>query len=146
MTNGTPPSQQQQGKLYLVGSGVSHAMAPAIHNAVIGQIGANWNFSNLDVKSKEEALSYIRQDDFIGCVPTMPLKIQLFDVVEELDEAAKAIGAINNIYKRDNRLFGANTDWIGISSKCILMTKITRQQSRLTILFPPCRIPTTSLA
>ena len=70
----------------------------------------------------------------------------LFDVVEELDEAAKAIGAINNIYKRDNRLFGANTDWIGISSKCMIMNDITHQQSRLTILFPPCRIPTTSLA
>ncbi|PWN34755.1 NAD(P)-binding protein [Meira miltonrushii] len=114
MNRGTPPSLQQQGSLYLVGSGVSHALAPAIHNTVIRQIGANWTFSNLDVKSKEEALSYIRKDDFIGCVPTMPLKIQLLDVVEEMDEAAKAIGAINNIYKRDDKLLGANTDWIGI--------------------------------
>lgn len=115
--DGAPPSQEKQGNLYLVGSGVSHALAPAIHNTVIGQIGANWKFSNLDVQSKEEALDYIRNDDFIGCVPTMPLKIQLLDVVEEMDEAAKVIGAINNIYKRDDKLLGANTDWIGISSE-----------------------------
>jgi shikimate 5-dehydrogenase len=115
--SGSPPSIQEKGKLYLVGSGVSHAMAPAIHNSVIGQIGANWEFSNLDVQTKEEALTYIKREDFKGCVPTMPLKIQLLDVVEQVDEAAKAIGAINNIYKRDNKLLGANTDWIGIYSE-----------------------------
>lgn len=89
-------------------------MAPVIHNSVAQQIGAKWRFSNLDVQTKEEALRYIRRADFKGCVPTMPLKIQLLDAVDEVDQAAKAIGAINNVYQRDGKLLGANTDWIGI--------------------------------
>ncbi|KAJ9478919.1 putative Pentafunctional AROM polypeptide (putative) [Pseudozyma hubeiensis] len=111
---GAPPSIQDAGQLYLVGTGVSHAMAPVIHNSVAQQIGSKWHFSNLDVQTKEEALKYIRRADFKGCVPTMPLKIQLLDAVDEVDRAAQAIGAINNIYQRDGQLLGANTDWIGI--------------------------------
>ncbi|TKY88625.1 hypothetical protein EX895_002614 [Sporisorium graminicola] len=111
---GAPPSLEEPGQLYLIGSGVGHAMAPVIHNCVAQQIGAQWQFSNLDVQSKDEALQYIRRADFKGCVPTMPLKIQLLDVVDEVDQAAQAIGAINNIYRRDGKLLGANSDWIGI--------------------------------
>lgn len=111
---GAPPSLKDPGQLYLVGTGVSHAMAPVIHNCVAQQIGAQWHFSNLDVQTKEEALQHIRRADFKGCVPTMPLKIQLLDAVDQVDQAARAIGAINNVYQRDGKLLGANTDWIGI--------------------------------
>ncbi len=46
--------------------------------------------------------------------PHHALKIQLLDAVDEVDPAARAIGAINNVYRRGGRLLGANTDWIGI--------------------------------
>jgi shikimate dehydrogenase len=44
---------------------------------------------------------------------SLPHKEAALALVDEVDETARAIGAINTITRRGDRLVGANTDWIG---------------------------------
>jgi shikimate dehydrogenase len=44
---------------------------------------------------------------------TMPFKEQVIPLLDEIDETAKKIGAVNTLQIRDGKLFGCNTDCSG---------------------------------
>lgn len=49
-----------------------------------------------------------------GLSVTLPLKEVLYRHVEQLDEAARVIGAVNTVFMQDGIIRGSNTDWVGI--------------------------------
>lgn len=51
--------------------------------------------------------------DFKGINVTIPYKKDVIPYLDEMDEAARAIGAVNTIVNRDGRLCGYNTDCPG---------------------------------
>jgi shikimate 5-dehydrogenase len=44
----------------------------------------------------------------------MPFKVEILDHVDEIEFAAKTIGAANTIVNNDGHLIAYNTDWIGV--------------------------------
>ena len=46
----------------------------------------------------------------------MPLKVDVVDLVDELEPAARKIGAVNTLYWREETLVGANTDADGVKA------------------------------
>ncbi len=54
--------------------------------------------------------------DFKGINVTIPYKEAVIPYLDEIDPAAKAIGAVNTIVNRDGRLTGYNTDYFGLNS------------------------------
>ena len=48
-----------------------------------------------------------------GMSVTMPFKEQVIPLLDEIDETAKKIGAVNTLQIRDGKLFGCNTDCSG---------------------------------
>jgi shikimate dehydrogenase len=61
----------------------------------------------------EEAVRGVRALGFGGVNVTIPHKVAMLDLMDELDETAAAIGAVNTVVNRDGRLIGFNTDGIG---------------------------------
>jgi shikimate dehydrogenase len=48
-----------------------------------------------------------------GLNVTIPYKEKIITYLDEVDKAARIIGAVNTIAKKDNKLIGYNTDYIG---------------------------------
>ncbi|KAG8632119.1 hypothetical protein KVT40_001259 [Elsinoe batatas] len=103
--------------LHLVGVGVTHSIAPAMHNFIAESLGLPWKFYSTECPTLNDALALARDPSTAGLVVTMPYKTTVMPELDELDDLAISIGACNNVYYRSGnprRLCGTNTDWIGI--------------------------------
>ena len=49
---------------------------------------------------------------------TIPFKVTLFDLLDEVYAVARRVGAINTIRVEDGRWIGGNTDATDFSSRC----------------------------
>ncbi len=63
----------------------------------------------------QEALSRLVALNFVGVNLTVPHKIAGAGMVDELDDAARRIGAVNTVSVRDGKLVGSNTDGVGFA-------------------------------
>ncbi|KAE8133680.1 xylose isomerase-like protein [Aspergillus pseudotamarii] len=105
---------------YLVGVGVTHSIAPLMHNYIAQALGHDWKFLAKECPTVEDAVQLFRRSDFAGGVVTMPYKRTIMDHLDGLDEYAIRLGACNNVYRTaDGKLRGTNTDWRGIKG-CLL--------------------------
>ena len=52
--------------------------------------------------------------DFSGINVTIPYKETVIPYLDEVDETARLIGAVNTIIHRDGKLIGYNTDFDGL--------------------------------
>ncbi|RAL04127.1 shikimate dehydrogenase family protein [Aspergillus ibericus CBS 121593] len=105
---------------YLVGVGVTHSIAPPMHNYSFHAINYDWTFIAQECPTIEDAMALFRQPTFAGGVVTMPYKRTIMDHLDGLDEYATRLQACNNVYRAaDGSLRGTNTDWRGIEG-CLL--------------------------
>jgi shikimate dehydrogenase len=49
-----------------------------------------------------------------GLAVTMPHKVAIMELLDEVDPIAATIGAVNTVVNSNGRLMGYNTDWLGI--------------------------------
>jgi len=108
-------------KLGLVGYPLAHSLSPKIHNTALNSCGLDGNYSlfpiHLDNKQElKSLLECIRSGEITGLNVTIPHKQTVIEFLDELTPTAKAIGAVNTIYIRDNKLMGDNTDATGFLS------------------------------
>ena len=58
----------------------------------------------------------VREKELKGLNVTLPFKKDFFNLVDEVDEAAKSSLAINTIFEKNGKIIGTNTDGIGFVS------------------------------
>jgi len=106
----------------VMGFPISHSLSPRLHGYWIEKYGLQARYLAREVKPEnlEEELRSLPgrcqedQEIFRGTNLTIPLKETALDLVDDLEAAAKAIGAVNTVVLDDqNKLSGRNTDWIG---------------------------------
>ncbi|KAE8382312.1 xylose isomerase-like protein [Aspergillus bertholletiae] len=115
-----PSNTDSRAYAYLVGVGVTHSIAPPMHNYIAKALGHDWTFLAKECPTVEDAVELFRRSDFAGGVVTMPYKRTIMDHLDGLDEYAIRLGACNNVYRTsDGKLRGTNTDWRGIKG-CLL--------------------------
>jgi shikimate dehydrogenase len=94
----------------IFGNPVSHSKSPLMHNFAFKGLDYNGCY----VRYKLEDGSKLREKFFElgikGANITVPHKERAFLACDELDSFAKRVGAVNTIVKRDNKLYGYNTD------------------------------------
>jgi quinate dehydrogenase len=104
-----------QAFLYLVGIGVTHSIAPPMHDYIASSLGVRWKFLAQECPTVEDAVKLFRLPSFAGGVVTMPYKTTIMKHLDGLDDYCLKIGACNNVYRAtDGSLRGTNTDWRGI--------------------------------
>lgn len=57
--------------------------------------------------------SFLKEKDFISINVTIPYKQQIIPYLNEVDEKAKKIGAVNTVINQNGKLIGYNTDYYG---------------------------------
>ena len=96
----------------LIGYPVKHSISPFFQQAAL-------DYYELDICYQawetlpgelEETVSRLRHPQNLGANVTVPYKESVLPLLDEIDEVASLIGAVNTIVKRDDRLEGFNTD------------------------------------
>ena len=96
----------------IIGYPLGHTLSPVFQQAGLDHLGIDATFSAWPTPPSElEATIYSwREESFLaGCV-TLPHKQAVMALVDEIDETAKLIGAVNWIMNRNGKLVGYNTD------------------------------------
>jgi pentafunctional AROM polypeptide len=107
-------------QFYLIGSPISASRSPALHNTLFGQTGLPHEYSLFETDTVAHVQSLIHSSDFGGASVTIPLKLDIMALLDEISDGAKAIGAVNTIIPVKSveegkiRLLGDNTDWMGM--------------------------------
>ncbi|KAJ5281806.1 hypothetical protein N7478_007178 [Penicillium angulare] len=115
-------TQSEERTLHLVGVGVTHSIAPKMHNYIAKTLGLPWKFYATECQTIDELHELGQKPTTAGLVVTMPYKGSIMGRLDELDDLVCIIGACNNVYYKDGdvrRLCGTNTDWRGIKG-CLL--------------------------
>jgi shikimate dehydrogenase len=100
----------------VMGWPVMHSRSPMMHNYWMEQQGLAGTYVPLAIEPGKigPALRAMHPLGFAGCNLTIPHKQDALEIVDEVDEVAKKIGAISCVVVRDDgSLFGTNNDWLG---------------------------------
>ncbi len=101
----------------VIGWPISQSLSPVIHNAAFRHHGDNWSYVAYPIEPGDagSAIAAMRSGGLQGLNVTMPHKDAVADLVDELDESAESIHAVNTVVRMsDGRLRGYSTDGEGL--------------------------------
>ena len=101
--------------LGVFGDPVAHSLSPDMQNAALRACEITAQYARFHIRPNElrSAMRFLRNLDFAGVNLTVPHKIAGFGQIDEADEFASRVGAVNTIRVRDKKLVGSNTDGEG---------------------------------
>jgi len=99
----------------IIGDPVERSLSPAMHNAAFEALDLNYAYMALRVPpgALDGAIATARVLKMAGMNVTHPHKIKILSLLDELDESAELVGAVNTIKNDKGRLIGYNTDGAG---------------------------------
>lgn len=101
-------------KLFAVfGNPIAHSKSPYLHNFALHKLKIDARYVRICLKNAQDFRRIFDECALSGANVTVPFKESLLESCDEVDEIAQKIGAINTIVRRENRLFGYNTDALG---------------------------------
>jgi len=100
----------------ILGCPVSHSASPKMHLAAYKKVGLNAAYLPFLVvpEQLEQAINGLRALNISGVNVTIPYKETVMPFLDEIDPAAKRIGAVNTIVNDQGKLIGYNTDGLGL--------------------------------
>lgn len=105
-------------KAGVVGWPVSHSLSPLMHNYWLERykINAEYKAYPVEPESLPEFIENLHKDkDFAGVNLTIPHKEKVMALLDEVDDLAKVIGAVNTVINDNGKLRGTNTDAYGFA-------------------------------
>jgi shikimate dehydrogenase len=95
-----------------------HTRSPAIHNAAYARLGIDAIYLAFDVPPSEfgSAIAGMRALRMRQLAVSIPHKVAVMELVDEVEETARAIGAVNTVTREGDRLIGSNSDWLGVTA------------------------------
>jgi shikimate dehydrogenase len=99
-------------RAFLFAHPARHSLSPVMHNAALAAMGIPARYEARDVPPDqlEAALNALRGSGIWGVNLSIPHKERALEIVDTVSDEAKAIGAINTVIVRGDRLEGRNTD------------------------------------
>jgi len=98
----------------LIGNPVSHSLSPIMHNTAFRSTGYNGTYLAFPIASLgRDTIDGLKALGIKGFSVTIPHKVTIMDFLDEIDDTAQKIGAVNTVLNDNGRLIGSNTDYIG---------------------------------
>lgn len=103
-------------RAYLYADPAAHSRSPQLHRAAFAHAGLAGEYTALRVPPADlpAALACLRTPGTLGANLSLPHKEVALPWLDELSDAARAVGAVNTVIHRDGRLIGENTDAPGL--------------------------------
>src|SRR5947209_16196326 len=110
-----PPRSFKSELVSLFGQPVAENSTVVMVEAGFRDMGLDWRYLTMEVAPQDlpDAVRGMRAMNFRGGNCTIPHKVAVVSLVDELSPAAKAIGAVNCLVRRGDKLLGENTDGKG---------------------------------
>ena len=101
--------------LGVIGWPIAHSLSPAMQAAAIRAAGLDYAYIAMPVRPEAlpAAAEGLRSLGFRGFNVTIPHKSAVMELLDEVDEDARRIGAVNTVVNDNGRLSGHNTDVTG---------------------------------
>ena len=93
----------------LIGEKLGHSFSKIIHEKL-----ADYTYDLYPI-AKEDLDAFMKEKSFRAINVTIPYKIDVMPYLDEIDAKAKAVGSVNTIVNRNNKLYGYNTDFGGFA-------------------------------
>jgi shikimate dehydrogenase len=120
----------------IIGNPVRHSLSPAMHNAAFAELGENSVYLPFPVLDLKEGVQGLKGLGVRGASVTIPYKEAIIPLVDEIDDLARQIGAVNTLVIKDvegcKLLCGSNSDWLGANRA--LSAKVCLAGARVVIL------------
>jgi shikimate dehydrogenase len=106
--------------LGVIGHPVGHTLSPRMHNAASAASGLDYVYLPMDVRPVKlpAAVSGLRALGFRGFNVTMAHKEAILPLLDELDETARAAGAVNTVTIEERGMRCSNTVGSGFVEAC----------------------------
>ncbi len=105
---------------FVTGFPIQQSKSPLIHGFWLGEMKIDGSYKAIELKEDgfAEFIEQLKSGEsvFQGGNITMPFKEEAYQLVDERDEIAEKIGAVNTIYRKDGKLCGTNTDAYGFAA------------------------------
>lgn len=111
----------------LIGEKLGHSYSKEIHNLI-----GNYEYELKEI-SKTNLEVFMTEKKFKGINVTIPYKQSVIPFLDYIDEPAREIGAVNTVVNRSGKLYGYNTDFVGLK-KLILSQKIEIKGKKVLVL------------
>jgi shikimate dehydrogenase len=108
-------SPQTEPRAAVLGSPIAHSKSPALHRAAYRALQLPWTYDAIDVPSGTlPAFQAALVGDWRGLSLTMPLKREVFDLLDSVSDLAKEAQAVNTVMIKGGTWHGENTDVAGM--------------------------------
>lgn len=100
----------------LIGYPIAHSLSPWIHRQFLDKCGLDGEYSIIEIqpdKDFKESVAVLKEMQLDGFNVTVPYKQTVMDYLDDIDDSAAKMGAVNTVLCKDGRFIGYNTDGIG---------------------------------
>ncbi len=108
----------------VIGKPIGHSMSPAMHNAAFSRLGLDYVYLAFEVSDLRGAVDGMRALGVRGFNVTIPYKVDVLRYLDNVDAAAKRIGAVNTVVNDGGVLRGYNTDCAGAVDALVSKVKL----------------------
>lgn len=100
------------GTYAVIGDPVDHSLSPLIHNAAFRKLGMDCAYISFRIQGNElrDGLESLAAAKIAGFNVTIPHKVAIMDMLDDVDPECTAVGACNTVTVNAGKLKGYNTD------------------------------------
>jgi len=97
----------------LIGKKLEHSFSKSYFTSKFEELNMDSTYTNYELKSISEITEVFKIDGLVGLNVTIPYKETIIPFLDEVDEVAKKIGAVNTVVIKNGKTKGYNTDAYG---------------------------------
>ncbi|MCF7874995.1 MAG: shikimate dehydrogenase [Candidatus Omnitrophica bacterium] len=114
-------------KCGLIGYPIKHSLSPKMHNAAFREFNLPYRYCLYPLKIDEfnNFNGFLDKEKIKGLNVTVPYKEKILTYLDSKSDSAAAIGAVNTIVKKDKKIKGFNTDFLGFSKHLKEITSLS---------------------
>lgn len=120
----------------VIGYPLKHSLSPAFQQVALDYYRLDIRYATWETEAENlpSAISLLRRPENLGASVTVPYKETVLQLIDEADDLASSIGAVNTIVNRDGKLVGFNTDAVGFLQALHEDAGLAAVDKRATIL------------
>jgi shikimate dehydrogenase len=120
----------------VIGYPLKHSVSPDFQQAALDYYKLDICYEAWEVKASDlfSAINRLRQPQNLGANITIPYKETTLHLIDEVDDFASLVGAVNTVVNRDGKLVGFNTDAYGFLKALRDDTKFKPENKKVVIL------------
>ena len=123
-------------KYAVIGSPIGHSKSPLIHAAFAKQTKQDISYEAKEapLDGFEPKVRELIAQGFKGANVTVPFKFEAFKLCDELTQRAQLAGAVNTLTFKQNKIYGDNTDGVGLVSDITQNLNVTINQKTVLLM------------